>query len=146
MNKACYRELHGYKYQLMEQYSLDVAIKEYEIDTPYLSLGNDGILIIKKGYAWVGPSGPTIDTLNFMRGSLVHDAFYQLMRIEKIPPSYKDYANRLLQKICMEDGMSRFWAWCVYQSVRLFGGPSAKPGSEKPDKITCVPKEDSQGT
>lgn len=62
MNKACYRELHGYKYQLMEQYSFDVAIKEYEIDTPYLSLGNDGILIIKKGYAWDGPSGPTIDT------------------------------------------------------------------------------------
>ncbi len=98
MNKACYRELHGYKYQLMERYSFDVAIKEYEIDTPYLSLGNDGILIIKKGYAWDGPSGPTIDTLNFMRGSLVHDALYQLMRMGKILYSYKDHADRLLQK------------------------------------------------
>jgi len=140
MNKACYRKLHGYKYQLMEQYSLDVAIKKYEIDTPYLSLGNDGILIIKKGYAWDGPSGPTIDTLNFMRGSLVHDAFYQLIRVEKISPSYKDYADRLLQKICIEDGMSRFRAWYIYQGVRLFGGASAKPSSEKPDEIICVPK------
>jgi hypothetical protein len=33
-----------------------------------------------KGYAWNGPSGPTLDTRNFMRGSLVHDALYQLMR------------------------------------------------------------------
>jgi len=142
MNHACYRKLHGYKYQLMEQYSLDVAIKEYEIDTPYLSLGNDGILIIKKGYAWDGPSGPTIDTLNFMRGSLVHDAFYQLMRIEKMTPSYKDYADRLLQKICIEDGMSRFRAWYVFQGVRLFGGGNAKPDSEEPDEIICVPKDD----
>ena len=142
MNKACYRELRGYKYQLMEDYSLDVAVKEYEINTPYLSLGNDGILIIKKGYAWDGPSGPTIDTLNFMRGSLVHDAFYQLMRIEKIPPSYKEYADRFLQKICIEDGMSRFRAWYVYQGVRLFGGSIAKPGIEKPDKVICVPKDD----
>jgi hypothetical protein len=126
----------------MEQYSLDVAIKEYEIDTPYLSLGNDGILIIKKGYAWDGPSGPTIDTLNFMRGSLVHDAFYQLMRIEKMTPSYKDYADRLLQKICIEDGMSRFREWYVFQGVRLFGGGNAKPDSEKPDEIICVPKDD----
>lgn len=142
MNHACYRKLHGYKYQLMEQYSLDVAIKEYEIDTPYLSLGNDGILIIKKGYAWDGPSGPTIDTLNFMRGSLIHDAFYQLMRIEKMTPSYKDYADRLLRKICIEDGMSRFRAWYVFQGVRLFGGENAKPDSEKPDEIICAPQDD----
>jgi hypothetical protein len=142
MNKACYRELHGYKYQLMERYSFDVAIKEYEIDTPYLSLGNDGILIIKKGYAWDGPSGPTIDTLNFMRGSLVHDALYQLMRMGKILYSYKDHADRLLQKICIDDGMSKVRAWGVYQAVKLFGGASAKPGSEKPDKIICVPNED----
>jgi len=77
-----------------------------------------------------------------MRGSLVHDAFYQLMRIEKMTPSYKDYADRLLQKICIEDGMSRFRAWYVFQGVRLFGGGNAKPDSEEPDEIICVPKDD----
>ncbi|MBI5043601.1 MAG: hypothetical protein HZC10_07200 [Nitrospirae bacterium] len=105
MNRACYRKLRRYKYQLMQPYIHNVEIKQYDIDTPYLKLGNDGILEIKKGYAWDGPSGPTIDTLNFMRGALVHDVLYQLIRMEKIPYSYKDYADRVLQKICREDGM-----------------------------------------
>jgi hypothetical protein len=106
----------------------------------YLSLGNDGILIIKKGYAWDGPSGPTIDTLSFMRGSLVHDALYQLMRMGKILYSHKDHADRLLQKICIDDGMSKVRAWGVYQAVKLFGGSSAKPGSEKPEKFYAFHK------
>ena len=141
MGKACYRKLHRYKYQLMGEYTLDVLIKGHELDTPYLRLGNDGLLMIKKGYAWDGPSGPTIDTLNFMRGSLVHDSLYQLIRMGKIPYSYKDHADRLLQKICIDDGMSKVRAWCVYQVVKRFGFISAKPGSEKPDKIICVPKD-----
>jgi hypothetical protein len=103
-------------------------------------LKNDGVLEIGKGYAWDVPSGPSIDTLNFMRGSLMHDAFYQLIRMEKIPYSYKDYADRLLQKICIEDGMSKFRAWYVYQAVKRFAGEAAKPGSEIPDEIICVPE------
>ena len=47
-------------------------------------LNTKGHLIIKRSYAWDGPSGPTIDTKNFMRGSLVHDALYQLMRHEHL--------------------------------------------------------------
>ena len=139
MHEACYRKLKRYKYQLMEPYNLKIGIKEYTVDTPYLKLDGNGQLEISKGYAWDGPSGPTVDTLNFMRGSLVHDALYQLIRIEKIPPHYKEYADLLLKKICLEDGMSNFRANYVYQVVKLFGGSSAKPGSEKPDKIICVP-------
>jgi len=76
--KACYRDLRRYKYQLTEDYSVDSGIKVKEkIDTPFIILEPDGNLTIKKKYAWDGPSGPTIDTKTFMRGSLVHDAFYQ---------------------------------------------------------------------
>jgi len=53
---------------------------------PYLKLDGDGQFEFSKGYAWDGPSGSTVDTLNFMRGSLVHDALYQLIRMEKILP------------------------------------------------------------
>ena len=139
MDKACYRKLKHYKYQLMEPYNLAIGIKGYEIDTPYLKLDGDGQFEISKGYAWDGPSGPTVDTLNFMRGSLVHDALYQLIRMEKIAYHYKEYADLLLKKICLEDGMSNFRANYVYQAVKLFGGSAAKPGSEKPEKIICVP-------
>jgi hypothetical protein len=139
MSKACYRELRRYKYQLVDSYNQLIGITGYTVDTSYIKLNEDGLLEISRGYAWDGPSGPTIDTLDFMRGSIVHDALYQLIRIEKIPPHYKEYADLLLKKICLEDGMSSFRANYVYQAVKLFGGASAKPGSEKPDKIICVP-------
>jgi hypothetical protein len=140
MNKACYRKLKQYKYQLMDPYNLKIGITGYSVDTPYIKLDGDGSLEIAKGYAWDGPSGPTIDTLNFMRGSIVHDTLYQLIRIEKIPLHYREYADLLLQKICLEDGMSEFRANYVYQFVRLFGGAAAKPGNEEPDEIICVPE------
>ena len=144
MNQACYRKLHGYKYQLVSPYTHDVGIKQHVTESPYLKLTDEGMLEVKKGYAWDGPSGPTIDTLNFMRGSLVHDALYQLIRMRVIPYSFKDHADRLLQRICREDGMSAFRAWYVYLAVKWFGKSSARPGSEKPDKIICVPKESVQ--
>ncbi len=116
----------GYKYQLHEEYSVKVKIFPNEfIYTDYINLGTDGLLVIKKGYAWDGPSGPTVDTENFMRGSLVHDALYQLIRMEKIDyDKYRDVADRELQRICIEDGMFKIRAWWVYQGV-LFGGKSA---------------------
>lgn len=65
----------GYKYQLSEDYQTVIEIKPVEfILTEYIRLDIDGTLSIKEGYAWDGPSGPTVDTKNFMRGSLVHDA------------------------------------------------------------------------
>ena len=143
MDKACFRKLHPYKYQLMKLYIQATDIKSFKLDKAhlkdYLKLTDDGKLEIKKGYAWDGPSGPTIDTLNFMRGSLVHDALYQLIREKAIPYSFKDYTDQLLKKICREDGMSRFRAWYVYQAVKWFGHKGAKPGSGKPDKIICAP-------
>jgi hypothetical protein len=124
----------GYKYQLKENYTILIEIKPpAPIDTDYLALTTGGILTVKKGYAWDGPSGPTIDTLNFMRGSLVHDALYQLMRERLLDEdTYRETADRLLQTICEEDGMSSLRAWWVYQAVHFFGEPSADPANDKP--------------
>ncbi|MBI4191956.1 MAG: DUF1353 domain-containing protein [Betaproteobacteria bacterium] len=124
----------GYKYQLKENYVIQIEIRPAsDIDTEYLALTNAGTLTVKKGYAWDGPSGPTIDTLNFMRGSLVHDALYQLMRERHIDGDrYRETADRLLQTICKEDGMNSLRAWWVYQGVRFGGGPAADPANDKP--------------
>ncbi|MCP4706191.1 MAG: DUF1353 domain-containing protein, partial [candidate division Zixibacteria bacterium] len=100
----------------------------------------DGKLIISKGYVWDGPSGPTIDTLNFMRGSLVHDALYQLMR-EKLLDYKTDRkdADDLLRVMCKDDGMSSIRAWWVYKAVRWWGEKSAKPPNE--NNVVLAPKE-----
>jgi len=137
--KACYRDLRRYKYQLTEDYSVDSGIKVKEkIDTPFIILEPDGNLTIKKKYAWDGPSGPTIDTKTFMRGSLVHDAFYQLMRESRLPLNDRDKSDRLLQKICKEDGMFFFRAWYTYLGLKWFGKKHAAPQKPKPEIIVCV--------
>ena len=125
----------GYKYQLADEYVVDIDIMpENDIMTnDYINLTSEGCLTIKKGYAWDGPSGPTIDTLNFMRSSLVHDALYQLMRNEHLDKeTYREPADRLLQKMCKEDGMFLLRAWWVYWAVHKFGDPSADPSNKKP--------------
>jgi hypothetical protein len=136
----CIAYKSGYKYQLKESYSVQIDIRpDAAIDAEYLALTTEGVLTVKKGYAWDGPSGPTVDTLNFMRGSLVHDALYQLMRERLLDGiRYRKTADRLLQAMCREDGMSALRAWGVYQGVRFGGGYSADPASNKP--LTRAPE------
>ncbi len=130
----------GYKYQLSEPYKAKINIEpDKNIITDFIELTSDGDISIHDCYAWDGPSGPTIDTPNFMRGSLVHDALYQLMRSEDLDrKKYKEPADKLLQQMCREDGMSSIRAWWVYQGLRLFGGAATKPENKKP--IIKAPK------
>ena len=136
MPKPYIRYRDGYKYQVVEDYDLMIDIKPaQDIETDFIHLDATGLLTIKKGYAWDGPSGPTIDTKNFMRGSLVHDALYQLMRNEHLTMEHRDAADRLLQSLCREDGMTRLRAWLAYKAVKKFGKPAASPESRKPIHI-----------
>ena len=118
----------GYKYQLEETYIHETGFKlPAPISNKWAGLYTDGKLIIFSGYAWNGASGPTIDTKSFMRGSLVHDALYQFMGEGLLPKTlFKDSADRLLQKICIEDGMNPLRAAYVYLGVKLFGGNAAE--------------------
>ena len=128
-----YKKRRRYKYTLFADYQHQTELRmaqPVQIGN-VVSLETNGLLTIKKGYAWDGPSGPTIDTPNFMRGSLVHDAFYQLMREELISQDHRTYADRLLRKICLEDGMSAIRAWWVYKAVQLYGASSATPDLKK---------------
>jgi hypothetical protein len=136
----CIAYKSGYKYQLKKDYVTAIGINPpAPIVTKYIELAADGTLTIRDGYAWDGPSGPTIDTLDFMRGSLVHDAFYQLIREGHLDKAkYRDVADRLLQKMCKQDGMFALRAWWVYQAVHRFGDPAADPANDKP--LTHAPK------
>jgi len=140
--KACYRELRNYKYQLVRDYTVNISILPSQpIDTAFIRLTLSGELTVKDRYAWDGPSGPSVDTLNFMRGSLVHDALYQLMRLSKLDYRvHREPADRLLQRMCIEDGMSAFRAWYVYESVHRFGEANARPSPDPEVVVICVPK------
>jgi len=127
----------GYKYQLAETYAVVVGIKpRVAILHDFICLTTDGKLIIGAGYAWDGPSGPTIDTKNFMRGSLVHDALYQLMREGLLSEECRSSADDELHRICLEDGMSWLRAWYVRLAVGRFGSSCA---ALAPDPIITAP-------
>ena len=127
------RYKEGYKYVLVTDYATRIEIHPAAtIRTEYIKLSKNGALRIKHGYAWDGASGPAFDTRNFMRGSLVHDCLYQLMREKLLPQTEREAADKILRRIVLEDGMSAVRAWWVFQGVRLGGGPSADPANDNP--------------
>ena len=121
-----------------------------------IELTTRGELTVYDEYSWDGPSGPTKDTPDFMRGSLVHDVLYQLLREgrlfdltddEKLDrkrhKALRKAADKLLREIVKKDGMRRLRRWLVYLGVRWFGRSSAKRrgGFEKPSTgdVICAP-------
>jgi hypothetical protein len=131
----CIHYRSGYKYQLKKAVVLPTKISPDEelAIGDFVKLGTDGVLEIGIGYAWDGPSGPTIDTKNFLRGSLVHDALYQLMREAGLDKSaWRKSADEELVRCCRQDGMSRVRAWWVLKAVRWFADPAASPDTRKP--------------
>ena len=115
----------GYKYQVSDKdYEIYLpCLGMYSINTAFIKV-DKGLLTIKTGYAWDGPSGPTIDTKNFMRGSLIHDALYQLIREGHLPISLRKTSDEILVEICRQDGMTWIRRKWVLFGVR-FGGAFA---------------------
>lgn len=126
----------GYKYSLWETYRVQTNLLGYTVTHRLFALTPDGMLTIFEDYPWDGPSGPTIDTADFMRGSLVHDALYEMMRLGLLPQECFHLANLELHRICIEDGMSDFRAGYVLRGVESFGSAYA---AVKPETIIEAP-------
>ena len=128
----------GYKYQLAEDFNVKVDVFPPElIWNKYISLDARGYMVINAGYAWDGPSGPTIDTKTFMRGALIHDALYQLMREDRLSQAWRERVDKELRRFCIIDGMWKARAWWVYKGVRFGGLKSAS--AENIKEIIEVP-------
>jgi len=129
----------GYKYQLASDYSIKTNIKpKKEVDKKFFKLDKKGNLTVVEGYAWDGPSGP-IDTKENLRASLVHDAFYQLMRHKHLKvKEHKDKADKLFKKMCIQDGVPPITAKIYYYALKLSGKPSTDPKNKK--KVKRAPK------
>lgn len=135
-----YYRIDGYKYQLLEDYSFETGFEiEAAVRAPgdWVRMSRAGRLRLKRGYAWDGPSGPALDTPDLMRGSLIHDALYQLMREELLPRRLRKAVDVLLWQICLADGMSQRKADYVYHAVRTFGAPATRP--RKPRSVLTAP-------
>jgi hypothetical protein len=112
-----YQELTRWKYRLArtETFITGWALPE-DIHAPFIKLFKDGHLEVFEGYCWDGPSGPTIDRATNMRGSLAHDALYQLMRMGLLGQEYRLKADELLARLWIEDGM---WPWVAHSEAAI---------------------------
>lgn len=135
MTDRCIYYKAGYKYQITRDMHYQTTILGYDIDIEYIRLTPDGLLTLKKGYAWNGASGPTWDTKNSQRGSGEHDAGYQLIRLGYLPRETKEYFDQLLYDLCVQDGMFKFraayWKWAVIH----FGIGSTRPSAEPQELV-----------
>ncbi len=124
----------GYLYQLdADEVFRDTDIRPArDIVTDFIELTTDGVLTVRKGYAWDGPSGPTFDSRSAMRGSLGHDALYALLRQSLLPPSARDAADSAFSRWLEQDGMGKFRRWYWMRGVRNFAGAAADPANRKP--------------
>lgn len=115
----------GYKYQLAADFVIDIShdippFTAVDIDTQFVRL-RCGVLTIRSGYAWDGPSGPTIDTPSGIYASIVHDALYQMMRIGA-PPTCREAVDKLFENMLIDAGMWGVRARVWFAGVRAGGG------------------------
>lgn len=147
----------GKEYQLKGEVSVQLDIKlPQDIILGPICLHKSGLLVISSWYAWDGPSGPTkyisailriipivgvslwwLFIRSFIRGSLIHDALYQLIRNNLLDPELRDWVDRELIRICKEDKMSSIRRKWIYRGLQVGGGSSIRP--ENKQKIYRAP-------
>ena len=127
----------NWKYKLTHSYTYNLPslLRDQQGTPRTMTHGQEVVLQLTSdtleffpGYAWDGPSGPTLDTKNSMRASLVHDGLYQAIRSGWLPrePARK-IADFEFLRILKADGMIwvRRWAW--YLGVRCFAAGATVP-------------------
>lgn len=127
----------GYKYQVVQDcsFQLPEEFHGYGFNNEWILLKASGTITAIAGYAWDGPSGPTIDTPDFMAGSLLHDMLYQLFGLGTLPIALREAADKLLVAVCAEDGMPAIRRAWVFAGVRIGGAKAARQG----DKVETIP-------
>ena len=142
-----YSKVKAYKYKLEEPETRTTDIPNYEFDNRYMSMLDDGTLLVKYGYAWDGSSIPHKKlwrVLSFWiydadryckKASLFHDALCQAMREGLLPTAWKDTADRLYREMCIEGGLSRRRANMRYKTLRKFGDVGIQPEKKPRNKI-----------
>jgi len=140
-------EILKYKinHKLVVDTRFDARIKGFDgvecaLDDGLAQLRNN-ILSAMPGFMYDGGSGPTVDTYDTYRGTLIHDILYRLMRNDKIPyKKYRKAADIAMRIQLTKDAKIRYKHSCIlvtiisrlrpyvwYWAVRWFGESSASP-------------------
>jgi hypothetical protein len=131
----------GFNFQLENDYTVRINISTQECQSAFITLDTSGVLTIKKGYAWNGLTGPTIQTINGLRASLIHDALYQLMEESSLDRVYRINADIEFRNACLEDGMWKIRAWTYFYCLRWFAESAATKAAIYPVKTAPLKRK-----
>ena len=136
----------GYKYLNARPWSVKTPFvgmpcmaPAHDGGAPWVRLDIDGWMHFRAGYAWDGPSGPTWDTPNSLRGSQAHDGPYQLSRLSLLPDrseAMRERVDRFLYAMLRQDGMSWVRARLWLRGVRVGAAYAWAP---QPEIVKCAP-------
>lgn len=138
--KKIYYQIIGESYQLTKPFKIKINIypRRDIVDHPLIFLSRKGWLWFAPWYTWDGPSGPTYDTKNSLKGSLVHDGLCELMRWGLLNRRrWRTPSDMELRRICRLDGMSLIRSHLWYRSVNVVGASASSPKSRR--KILMAP-------
>lgn len=108
----------GSAYQVAEDFEYQTAWYGFARVCEQYSLSIDGLLMVKKYYAWDGPSG-AFHTKTFVKGSCIHDIGCDMINNGVLPMSMQPLVDEEMMKINRRQGMwapRRLW---VYMAVRF---------------------------
>lgn len=126
------RYSEGYKYQLEALYACETPVTGTLIEDDLFTLYESGLLVIRKGFAWDGASGPTFDSKSSMRASLVHDVFCICMRDGRLSyEKWQDTVNEFFRQQCIEDGMWHWRAGLWHAAVELADAGNPDQGRDR---------------
>lgn len=123
-----------YPYELLEPLSVVTSVRPGHVcaegeggqHAGTITLEPSGRLTLSKGWRCDGPSGPTFDTEDFMRGAFAHDALYRLIEIGQLGEEHRQAADNTLVELCRQDGMPMWRRIYVWVAVCIFGGAHVK--------------------
>lgn len=80
------RYIDGLRYRTTEAYWVMSNLRpQSEIHLNRITLTREGLFFVEAGYSSDGPSGPTVNTKDFMPGATgLHDPLYELLRNEML--------------------------------------------------------------
>ena len=114
-------------YQLSERFE---GIPSYEMHEGKVD-GPTRTMTIYDEYPYDGASGPTVDTMDSMVPSGIHDFLYESLRQEKIGQEWRERADLEFYDLCIACGMSKIRASAWYYAVSWGAKGAARPGRER---------------
>lgn len=109
-------------YSLGTDYHGITAVIGQQIDTHYCTLFDNGLLLLKSGFIWNGPSGPAINTPATLMPSALHDCLYRLIQEGELEKDHREASDYTYRDSLKTWGVPLWRRLLHFRAVRLFGG------------------------